>query len=115
MMGPMNNSINIARNESIFITSPNKNHSSTQIPILNKIVDKQFIIFLLACSMAACINFVSRIFIGFLIPYTYSIIIAYIFGMVSAYTLCRYFVFQVKKNNTLKQFGGFCLVNVFSI
>ena len=75
----------------------------------------QFILFLFVCGVAAAINFSSRILLGLWLAYIPSIIVAYILGIITAYPLCRVFVFQAKKNNPCKQIFFFCLVNVFAI
>ena len=67
------------------------------------IIDTKFIKFVSAGSLAALINFVSRIILSLIFNYITSIVIAYLLGMISAYFLCRLFVFNQKKNNDLQQ------------
>ena len=73
--------------------------------------DNNFIKFVIACSIAATVNFCSRIFLGEYVSYITSIVVAYLFGMITAYTLCRLFVFTPVYNSTAKQMLYFTLVN----
>lgn len=75
----------------------------------------EFLKFLLVGGTAAAVNFCSRIILGQFMTYLSSIIVAYMFGILTAYLLCRQFVFQSKKNNTTKEVFFFILVNLFAI
>jgi putative flippase GtrA len=75
----------------------------------------EFIYFVLACGVAALANFSSRIVFGFLVFYEFSIILAYIVGIITAYLLCRKYVFRSKKNRPQQEVTYFILVNVFAI
>ncbi|OGT37184.1 MAG: hypothetical protein A3F11_05930 [Gammaproteobacteria bacterium RIFCSPHIGHO2_12_FULL_37_14] len=77
--------------------------------------NNQFYKFLMACSIAAGLNFLSRILLGLFMSYKTSIIVAYLIGIITAYILCHYFVFQPKKNNKKAQIAYFITVNIFSI
>ncbi|MEM9243841.1 MAG: GtrA family protein [Pseudomonadota bacterium] len=76
---------------------------------------KQFMGFLLVCGFAAIVNFGSRIILGVWMSYATSIIIAYILGIITAYFLCRLFVFKQSRNTPYKQIFYFILVNIFAI
>lgn len=76
---------------------------------------KNFLHFLLACGIAAAVNFESRIWIGHYTSYATSIVLAYGLGIATAFILCRCFVFESKKNDTKKQILIFTLVNLFAI
>ncbi|MDR6095859.1 GtrA family protein [Stenotrophomonas sp. SORGH_AS_0321] len=75
----------------------------------------QIIRFLVAGGIAACANFGSRILLGLFAPYVTSIVIAYIIGMATAFTLNRLFVFTSAENSLGSQAGWFVLINVAAI
>jgi putative flippase GtrA len=75
----------------------------------------EFIKFVIIGGFAALVNFISRFFLNITFNYVTSVIIAYIFGMITAYLLCRLFVFQSSKNNKVKQIFYFTLVNIFAV
>lgn len=77
--------------------------------------NKQFMVFILSCGIAALVNFGSRMVLGLWMPYVLSIIVAYILGIITAYILCRCFVFEAKKNNAWQQMFYFTLVNAIAI
>lgn len=84
--------------------------------MLSKVfANRQFMVFVLSCGVAAGVNFGSRMVLGLWMSYAWSIVVAYGFGIVTAYILCRLFVFEAKRNNTWQQMGYFCLVNGFAI
>lgn len=73
-----------------------------------------FILFVVAGGTAAFVNFISRIFLNNLFSFEVSIVIAYVFGMITAYFLTRFFVFKSNVNvasSSLK----FVIVNIFAV
>jgi putative flippase GtrA len=74
-----------------------------------------FLKFLLASGIAAAVNFFSRMGLGLWMSYSYSIVVAYLFGIITAFILCRCFIFTPKENSSLQQILYFCLVNVVAI
>ncbi|MDF1761480.1 MAG: GtrA family protein [Coxiellaceae bacterium] len=78
-------------------------------------INKNFMLFLVSNTFAAAMNFGSRILFGIFMPYAWSIVAAYIVGIITAYLLCRQFVFESKKNKTHHEVFYFVLVNVFAI
>lgn len=85
--------------------------------MLAKIVEdnKQFISFIFLNGLAAIANFSSRIIFSSVVSYSYAIILAYGVGMVTAYLLCRFFIFRPAVNRTHIQIFYFTIVNVFAL
>lgn len=79
------------------------------------LVTNQFLGFVFAGGIAACANFVSRIFYNHWIPYKYAIILAYITGMIIAFILMRKYVFSNYKKNTHFSFIYFIIVNFAAV
>jgi putative flippase GtrA len=77
--------------------------------------DKRFAKFLVACGIAAAVNFSSRMLLGLFMSYVASIVVAYILGIITAYILCRAAVFQSTKNSRRQEIFFFILVNIFAI
>ncbi len=78
-------------------------------------LNKNFLLFLATNTFAAAMNFGSRIVFGLFMSYAWSIVCAYIVGIITAYLLCRQFVFQSKKNKPHHEMFYFALVNVTAI
>ncbi|EKD91869.1 MAG: hypothetical protein ACD_29C00336G0002 [uncultured bacterium] len=79
--------------------------------IISQFYDKKFILFLLVNGFAAFINLGSRIIIGNFFSYAWSIVIAYLIGMMVAYLLCRRYLFQSEKNKIHQEVFYFVIVN----
>lgn len=83
--------------------------------MLNSFLTPQFLTFLLTGGFAAAVNFFSRIVYNFWLSYSWSVIVAYFTGMITAFILARIFVFKT----TTRSFGQsalwFGLVNVVAI
>lgn len=75
----------------------------------------EFIKFLFCNGLAAMVNFCSRIIINNFTGYFISVIIAYGFGMATAFSLNKIFVFKNSKHKTSRQFKGFFIVNMIAI
>jgi len=76
---------------------------------------RQFILFLAAGGMAAAVNFGSRIALGHWLNYVPSIIIAYLLGMATAFTLNKLFVFSDATGRLHHQAMWFVLVNLAAV
>ena len=76
---------------------------------------RQFLGFLIAGGFAACINFSSRFLYSLWFPFSTSVIIAYITGMITAFTLSRLFVFQQSTQQMHVSVFYFILVNLFAL
>jgi putative flippase GtrA len=72
-------------------------------------------LFLLTGGTAAVVNFGSRILYNQWLNYSYSIIIAYLTGMATAFVLARLFVFTESSQNWHRSALIFTLVNVVAV
>ena len=76
---------------------------------------RQFSLFFLAGGIAASVNISSRVLLGDLMPYAMSIVVAYLLGMLTAFTLNRRFVFPGAANPLHQQALWFTLINVAAL
>lgn len=76
---------------------------------------RQFIKFIAAGGTAALANFLSRISLGYFMDYVPSIIAAYLIGMITAYLICRIWVFEPSTHTLLQQISYFTLINVLAV
>jgi putative flippase GtrA len=76
---------------------------------------RKFIKFLLAGGTAAAANFGSRILLGQVMPYTWSIVVAYLIGMLTAFVLNRMFVFEAASTGLRHQAIWFTLINIAAV
>ncbi|QSQ42582.1 GtrA family protein [Xanthomonas translucens pv. undulosa] len=76
---------------------------------------RKFIKFLLAGGTAAAANFGSRILLGQVMPYTSSIVVAYLIGMLTAFVLNRMFVFEAASTGLRHQAIWFTLINIAAV
>lgn len=75
----------------------------------------EFLQFLLVGGSAAAINFISRIGFSEFFSYRVSIILAYLVGMVVAFTLFKRFVFAKSDKHYIEEVKGFVIVNILGI
>ena len=75
----------------------------------------EFIKFLTVSGFAAAVNFFARILINNVTSYAMAIILAYIVGMITAFSLNKMFVFSRGQKKTMHQFAVFTLVNIAAI
>ena len=78
-------------------------------------LNRQFLLFLLAGGVAALANFGSRIALGKVMAYVPSIIVAYCIGMLTAFVLNRLLVFRQTDNNLRRQAFWFVIVNLAAV
>lgn len=83
--------------------------------MINQFKSKQFISFLFAGGFAAIVNFGSRFFYNEYMSFGNAVIVAYITGMITAFTLSKFFVFEKSIHAMHKEFFYFTLVNVVAI
>ena len=76
---------------------------------------KQFPLFILAGSIAALLNVISRIILTIFLNFELSIFISYLIGMFSSFVLQRKYVFKNTKKSYKKSFAAFSLVNLFAL
>ncbi len=77
--------------------------------------DRQFWAFLLTGGIAAGVNILSRYLLSRAMPYEAAIVVAYLIGMTTAWTLARLFVFQKSGRSRAEEYGRFALVNVAGV
>lgn len=76
---------------------------------------RRLVFFALAGGFAAACNFGSRILLGQFFDYTVSIIIAYVIGMITAFTLNKLFVFPEGNEHVGRQVSWFVAINVLAV
>ena len=76
---------------------------------------KEFSLFVLAGSIAAIVNIISRIILTIFLNFEISIFISYLIAMVSSYILQRKYVFKTTKKSYKKSFAAFSLVNLVAL
>ncbi len=71
--------------------------------------------FFITSGAAALVNIGSRIPLGWVMPYSASIVVAYLIGMSTAFILARRFVFRPQPGNIRIEFLRFAGVNVLGL
>ena len=80
--------------------------------MIRKFMSREFFFFLLTGGLAALINFTSRIGYSQVVDYSTAIVLAYITGMITAFTLAKLFVFKESRQSVHRSAFYFFLVNV---
>jgi len=80
--------------------------------VISQFLSKEFVGFLVTGSIAAAINFLSRIFYNQYCSFSASVIFAYLTGMVTAFILAKLFVFKQSTQSVGRSAAIFALVNV---
>jgi putative flippase GtrA len=75
-------------------------------------MSRQFLVFLLTGSIAAVVNFSSRVFYSLWLDFSSAVILAYITGMITAFILAKLFVFRDSKQAVHHSAMFFILVNM---
>lgn len=78
-------------------------------------VSKQFLMFLCTGGFAAAVNFCCRIFFNQFMSFSSAIILAYIMGMITAFSLAKLFVFKESRHSSVKSAIYFSLVNLAAV
>jgi putative flippase GtrA len=78
-------------------------------------MSKQFVLFVVAGGLAACVNFFSRILFSHWLIYSAAIISAYLLGMITAFVLNRLLVFKQVSHSMRHQVFWFTLVNLAAL
>jgi putative flippase GtrA len=81
----------------------------------SSLVGAQFLRFLIVGGIAALVNFGSRIVLSLWLAYAPAIVIAYLFGLTTAFLLNRRFVFTGATNRLHHQMLWFIAVNVVAL
>lgn len=82
---------------------------------MSKAGHTEFLQFLFVGGIAAGINFISRIGFNEFVSYRVSIILAYIAGMIVAFTLFKHFVFAKSGRHYIDEVKDFTIVNILGI
>ena len=82
---------------------------------MSKASHTEFFQFLFVGGIAAGINFISRIGFNEFFSYRISIVLAYIIGMIVAFTLFKHYVFEKSKLHYSQEIKNFTIVNIFGI
>lgn len=83
--------------------------------MIQQFLSRQFLVFLLTGGTAAAVNFGSRIVYNFWLSFSYSVILAYITGMITAFVLARLFVFKESQQSVHRSITFFILVNLIAV
>ncbi len=78
-------------------------------------MSRQFFLFLLTGGFAAVVNLGCRYLLNSVMQFDAAVPIAYLFGMVTAYSLARLCVFDETGRSRLDEFRRFALVNVVAL
>ena len=76
---------------------------------------REFLLFVFTGGIAALVNFVSRIVLNDWLGFSVAVIVAYMIGMITAFYLAKYFVFNFKAKSNLVSATRFVLVNMFAV
>ncbi|MDD4351713.1 MAG: GtrA family protein [Candidatus Gracilibacteria bacterium] len=74
-------------------------------------LSKQFLKFFLSSGLAALVNFLSRIAFSFFVNFYLAVSLAYVLGILTAFSLNKLFVFKGGTARTSQQFIIFCIIN----
>ena len=77
-------------------------------------LSRQFIIFLFTGGLAAAVNFGSRFFYNTFVGFPVAVTLAYFTGMVTAFILFKFFVFQNSARSSARSAALFVMVNILS-
>jgi putative flippase GtrA len=83
--------------------------------VIGAFKSRQFLVFLLTGGVAAAVNFGSRILLNQWMSYSAAIVLAYLFGMATAFVLARQFVFTHGQQALHRSALYFVLVNVVAV
>ncbi|TDL90435.1 GtrA family protein [Meridianimarinicoccus aquatilis] len=75
----------------------------------------QFFRFLLTGGIAAAVNLLSRYLLDKFMSFEIAVALAYLLGMITAYTLARMFVFSNSPDGIRNEFMRFTIVNAFAL
>ncbi|MDH5394725.1 MAG: GtrA family protein [Gammaproteobacteria bacterium] len=82
---------------------------------MSKASHSEFFQFLVVGGVAAGINFISRIGFSEFFTYRTAIVLAYIIGMLTAFLLSKYYVFERSGRALKNELRDFTIVNVFAV
>lgn len=82
---------------------------------MQRVMSRQFLLFLVTGGIAALVNIGSRIFYNIWLDFSISIIFAYLTGMITAFVLAKQFVFHRSQQPLHRSASWFVLVNGVAI
>ncbi len=80
-----------------------------------KHIRTEFMQFLLVGGFAAVVNFFCRIALSELMSFRWAVFIAYLFGMLTAFLLSKYLVFEKSGKHHLHELRDFTIVNILAV
>lgn len=83
--------------------------------MIQQFLSRQFILFLVTGGTAALVNFGSRIAYNQWVSFSAAIVLAYLTGMVTAFVLARWLVFQQSQHSLGRSALLFTAVNVLAV
>lgn len=78
-------------------------------------MSKEFVAFVITGGFAAGVNWISGMILHQFMALEIAVVIAYIIGMITAYTLSRIFVFEKSGRSVWDEFIRFTLVNMVAL
>ncbi len=76
---------------------------------------REFVSFVAAGGVAAGVNWGSNILLRLIMPLEMSVLVAYLIGMTTAYTLSRLFVFAESGRRVHDEYARFAIVNLVAV
>jgi len=83
--------------------------------MIRHFASKQFVAFLMIGGVSAAINFGSRIVFSFWFGFSFSIFLAFLTGITTAFILSKIFVFKESQQTLKRSAFYFLLVNIFAL
>jgi putative flippase GtrA len=80
-----------------------------------KRIRTEFMQFLLVGGFAAAVNFFCRIALSEIMSFRWAVFVAYLFGMLTAFLLSKYFVFEKSGKHHLHELRDFTIVNILAV
>ncbi len=82
--------------------------------VIGRLWERRFVRFLAAGGTAALVNVASRIWFNRWLDFAWSVVAAYLCGMLVAWTLSRMFVFERSPGHWSRELARFSLVNLLA-
>ena len=76
---------------------------------------RPFATFLVTGGIAALVNIFSRVAFSLIMPFSVAVVFAYLAGMITAYVLAKFLVFERRNRSVIHEFARFALVNVVAL
>ena len=78
-------------------------------------LNPQFMKFIVVGGFAAFVNFMSRLLYSQYMSFRLAVVVAYVTGMITAYLLSKYYVFEPSGKRASTEFYHFTLVNLVAV